>query len=150
VDGFIFLIFLLFFVFPFLKRINKSAKKPTRKYRDLSKKTGGWGLDHGQVRQQRHRDQHKNDSSHVFPEDHDDRVRARNQRDLRELLKMERNIHSKQNRAMSRVSNKSRNDWGAKGESGMTSSKGVIIFLLLLLLAHFIIAAFAPDLIPGS
>jgi len=63
---------------------------------------------------------------------------------------MERNIHSKQSRAMSRVSNKSRNDWGAKGESGMTSSKGVIIFLLLLLLAHFIIAAFAPDLIPGS
>jgi len=150
VDGFIFLIFLLFFVFPFLKRLNKSSKKPTRKYRNVSKKVSGWGMENGQVRQQQHKQSHKNVSSDVFPEDHDDRVRARDQHARREYLKMEKNIHSKQNNAMTRISNKSRNDWGSKGESGITSSKAVIIFLLLILLAHFIVAAFAPDLIPGN
>lgn len=133
-DGFIFLIFLLFFVFPFLKRVNKSAKKPTRKYRHVSKNTGGWGEAGGQIRQPRQIQQHQNNGA----------------RSRLEYLAKEKNIRDKKNDAMTKVSNKSRMDWGARGESSMTSSKSIVIFLLLVLLAHFIIAAFAPDLIPGS
>lgn len=148
-DGFIFLIFFIFFVLPFIKRINKGSKKTVSKYKDLSKNVKTWGMDHGQVKQKRHRDLHRNDSSNVFPEDHDDRVRARDLRDRKELTRMESNIHGKNNRAMTKVSNKSRSDWGERGERGLTSSKSVVIFLLLLVLAHFIVVAVAPNLIPG-
>ncbi|NNC36270.1 MAG: hypothetical protein EX271_07585 [Acidimicrobiales bacterium] len=149
-DGFIILLFLIFFVIPFIKRMTKNTKKSVSKYRDLSKNVKTWGMDHGQVKQQRHRQLQKNNDSHVFPEDHDDRVRARDLRDRKELRRMETNIHGKHNKAMTKVSNKSRTDWGTKGEGRMTSSKSVMIFLLLLLLAHFVIVAFAPNLVPGS
>lgn len=153
-DGFIFIIFLLFFVFPILKKINKAArkpaKKPTSKYRNLPKKSNPWGVDHGQVRQERHQQLHSQDNSQVFPEEHAERVRVRDKRDRKEHRRMETNIHSRDNNAMSRVSNKSRLDWGARGESGMTSSKGVAIFFLLLLLTYFIIAAVAPELLLGN
>jgi hypothetical protein len=147
-DGFIFLIFLLFFILPFLKRISKNPKKSASNSRNYSKKATPWGADHGQVKQKRHGDMHRRDNSEAFPEDHAKRVRERDKRDRKENRRMETNIHSRMNDAMTKVSNKSDDGWGSKGESGMTSSKGVAIFFLLLFLAYFIMAAVAPDLLP--
>lgn len=148
-NGFIFFAIFIFFVIPFLKSLNKNAKKPAPRNLDRQRNASPWGEDHGQVKQQRHQVLHRQDSFQVFPEDHADRVRARDKRDRKENRRMETNIHSRINEAMTRVSNKSRSDWGAKGDSGLMSSKGVVVFLLLILLAHFIIVAFAPELLPG-
>lgn len=149
-DGLIFFIFLIFFVFPFLKKINSATKKSGKTYKDFSKKMNTWGLDHGQVKQKRHEQLHSQNNSDVFPEDHAERVRARDKRDRKEFRRMETNIHSRVNRAMTKVSNKSQTGWGSKGESGMTSSKTVMIAFLLLLLVYLIISAFAPELLPAA
>ena len=146
-DGFIFFIFLIFFVFPFLKKISSASKKTGANYKQFSKKMNSWGMDHGQVKQRRHEQLHSQDNSQVFPEDHAARVRARDKRDRKEFMRMETNIHSRVNKAMTKVSNKSQSGWGSKGESGLTSSKAVLIVFLLLVLAYLIISAFAPDLL---
>ena len=149
-DGFIFILFFLFFVLPFLRRLNKSAKKTTRQFRNLPKKANPWGMDHRQGTQKPRPQAQQSDAVIAFPEDHAVRVRKRDMRDRKELLRMELDNRSKKNQAMTRVSNKSRSDWGARGESGISSSKSIMIFVLLLVLAHFILVAVAPDLIPGN
>lgn len=155
-NGLIFLFFLFFFVFPLLKNISKGTRKSTNRYQEIAKRLQVEArnrvqqADHGVTKARKHQQLHRNDSSDVFPEEHQAHVKARQMRDRKEFAKMERTIHGKNNRAMTRVSNKTREDWGARGDSGMTSSKSIIIILLLLLLAYLIFSAFFPEFNPRN
>jgi hypothetical protein len=157
-NGLIFFLFLIFFVFPILKNISKTTKKTKSKskYQVIAEKLqqearqrmeqGG----HDGTRRRKHQQLHKNDGSDVFPDEHLEHVQARDRRDRQEYRKMEATIHGKKNRAMTKVANKSRTDWGTRGDSGLTSSRGIMIFVLLLALVYFIILAFFPGLISGK
>jgi len=155
-NGLIFLFFLFFFVFPLLKNISKGTRKSTNRYQEIAKRLQEEArnrtqqADHGVTKARKHQQLHRNDSSDVFPEEHEAHVQARYIRDQKEFAKMERTIHSKNNRAMTRVSNKTRDDWGTRGDNGLTSSKSIIIVLLLLLLAYLIFSAVFPELSPRN
>ena len=153
-EGLIFIFFLIFFVFPFLKNLSKNTSKSANRYQKIAKRLQeearqrGEPTDHGVTKARKHQQLHRNDNSNVFPEEHQAHVRARQKRDRAEYRKMEQTIHSKENKAMTKVANKGRIDWGTRGDNGMTSSKAIIMFFLMVLLAHSIVAAFFPELIP--
>ena len=147
--GFIFFVFLVLFVLPIIKEAIKNSNNlnaPNRREKPKS----AWGQTHGQIKAQLHKQLHSQDNADVFPEEHQARVRERDKRDRQEFKKMESTIHGRRNRAMTKVGNKSRHDWGTRGESELTSWKTIMTVILLVLLAHFIIAGFFPELIPGN
>jgi hypothetical protein len=148
-NEFIFFVFLIFILLPFIKKAIKSSTNLSANNKRRPAKAN-WGQTHGQIKAQLHKQLHKNDASNVFPEEHQANVRERDQRDRQEYRKMEKVIHGRNNKAMTKVGNKSRTDWGTRGESGATSSKMIMTVILLVLLAHFIIAGFFPELIPGN
>lgn len=148
-DGFFIFFVLVFFVLPAIfKSMNKNGKSSSRKRRPS--RTNKWGQSHGQIKAQLHKQLHSRDSADVFPEEHQAHVAARDQRDIQEFRKIEKAIHGRNNKAMTKVGNKSRTDWGVRGESGLTSSKAIVTLILLVLLAHFIVAGFFPTLLPGG
>lgn len=51
------------------------------------------------------------------------------------------------NKAIERVGNKTVENWGSRGDHGLTSSKGVILALIILWLAYYIIANFFPQIL---
>lgn len=148
-NEFIFFVILVFIVLPFIRKAIKSSNSLNANNLERAPKSA-WGQTHGQIKAQLNKQRHGNTDSNVFPEEHQAHVRERDQRDRQEYRKMEKAIHGRNNTPMIKISNKSRSDWGVRGESGATSSKMIITVLLLVLLAHFIIAGFFPELIPGN
>lgn len=96
------------------------------------KQSGQFG--HSDARQNSHDELHSQDNSDAFPDEHQAHVRARDSKDVRERQKMENTIHSKSNRGIIRVSNKSTDGWGAKGDTGLVNVNVIAVGLFLLVL----------------
>lgn len=153
-NGFILIVFLIFFAGPLFKKIfGVSKPKP--------KKASNWGQTHEQIkrqaqakknphghdgtRQQVHKTMHRQDGASVFPEEHQARVRARDLRDKIKNKKMESVIHSRNNRGIIRARSKGRTDWGERAHQG--GSKGLIVFIIIVAVIYILFGSQILDLI---
>ncbi len=115
-----------------------------RKMREFTDKHG-----HSGARRQTHRDLHRNDNADVFPENHAQRERMRDRKDRLNRAQMERASHSSKNRGVIRAQNHGRDDWGARGDRGFTSSQVVLTIILLLILVASLISNVPEDAFSG-
>ena len=133
------LIFIVFFVVPFTKKMLVGGKTNT-------KPSKNWGQTHEQIQKKyghsgatnrAHKNLHNRDGSQVFPDSHQARVRARDKRDRAKNRKMEATMHSKSNRGIIKASNKGRSDWGERASG--SPIKGLITLLILGLIAYLVL-----------
>ena len=138
-NWFFVLIFIVFFVLPFTKKMFAGGKTNT-------KSSKNWGQTHEQIQKKyghsgatnrAHKNLHSRDDSQVFPESHQARVRARDKRDQAKNRKMEAVLHGKNNRGIIKASNKGRSDWGERASS--SPLKGLIALLILGLIAYSVL-----------
>lgn len=145
--GFIFFVFVAFFVIPALSKSAKRKKKPAKQkqwgqsHADILKAVQEQREKHGHsnAKQNTHSRLHANDESNVFPEDHLQRVRARDLRDRKKNQKIEEEIHSRKNRGVIRAGNKGRDDWGVHGETPLLKGSNVLVISAMLVVAYIII-----------
>ncbi|PHR59143.1 MAG: hypothetical protein COA43_09840 [Robiginitomaculum sp.] len=151
--GFIFFIFLIFFIFPFLSKAFGGSKK---------KKAKQWGQSDAEIRARQaqlhevsqrlrhkyghsgaksntHNRMHNNDGSSAFPDSHQARVRARDKKDSIKNAQIEKTLHSRQNFGISKIKNKGRSDWGTRSEAGMLSFRGILTMLGFALIAYIVV-----------
>jgi len=171
--GFIFFLFLIFFVIPAIKNAaggGKSAKgnkKRQNARRELAAKMAAarqtaqnkqknpWGGQSGQKnkhghsddRQRTHENLHRRDSNEdVFPAEHLMHVTMRQKRDKAERARMEETIHHSENKAIKRTGNKGVDNWGARGD-GIGNGGGFVVLVLGALAAYFVISNYYPDML---
>ncbi|PHR94367.1 MAG: hypothetical protein COA69_01870 [Robiginitomaculum sp.] len=153
-----FFVFMLvmFFAGPFLKKLFGGANptpKPAPRRRNnfgkthaqivnntYTKTTNAYG--HSNAKRRNHMRMHSKDKSTVFPEEHQAKVQARDLRDAQENRKIEKAIHGRTNFGIVRASNKSREDWGVRGETGVGSFKGLVTLMVLAVVGYLLVSRF--------
>ena len=143
--SFFIIIFVLFFLIPWAtKANNKKTSKKMKRAAQLKQNT--WGQTHTQIQKKHghsgasntaHKRLHNRDTSNAFPKGHQEHVRKRDLRDVRENSKMEQTIHSRKNVGIIRAGNKGRSDWGARGDKGSLGFWIGLIFVIAV--AYFIL-----------
>ncbi len=142
--SFFIIIFVLFFLIPWATKANKKSSKKIKRAAQITQKT--WGQTHTQIqdkyghsgaRNTAHKRLHNRDASSAFPKGHQEHVRKRDLRDVRENSKMEQTIHSRKNVGIIRAGNKGRSDWGARGDKG--SLRFWIGLIFVVALAYFML-----------
>lgn len=151
-NGFLTFIFIIFFVVPILKNIfgggaktGKKASKYGQSHAQIKKQIQNHG--HSGVKKQTHNRMHSNDGSSVFPADHQNRVQARDIRDTQKFKTMEKTMHSRKNRGVVKTGNKSRADWGARGDKEFFSLSNVLKLIVLVAIAYAVAHRFFPEIL---
>ncbi len=129
------IIFIIFVVLPWF---NKSKGKPKKKGPQTRKPVqSNWGMSHDEIKNKyghsdkkntTHKRLHQGDTNTAFPQEHQERVRQRDLRDTAANRKMEKNIHNAKNVGIIKAGNKSRDDWGVKGDK--TSFTGLFMLII--------------------
>ena len=154
---FFIILFIIFFVVPAISKAGKKNKrsKKSRPRPSPRPQQSNWGASNAQMRSRghdgtkgrTHQDLHSGDGDlNVFTEDHQARVRARDLRDLVKNRKIEKAMHGRQNRGITRAGNKGRDDWGVRVGGG---GKGWVILLALAAFAYWAYSTNLLDRIIG-
>ncbi|PHS35316.1 MAG: hypothetical protein COA91_13310 [Robiginitomaculum sp.] len=153
-DGFIFFLIFIFVVIPIIKNFfggSKSSQKTSRS------KTNQWGQSHEQIKSQpvnpvptNRGNGHKQTRFQTHKRTHQrtqDQMMRDKERDSRqrETHKRLASLRSREHGAsIVRVGNKSRDDWGVRGDN--SGIGGLITIIILGVIIFFVITSFAPFL----
>ena len=149
-------LFVIFFVIPTITKAGKKNKRPKKSRPRPRPQQSNWGKSNAQMRnhghdgskRRTHQDLHSGDGdSNVFTQDHQARVRARDLRDRVKNRKMEKTIHGRNNKGITRAGNKGRDDWGVRAGGG--GGKVLVALMLFGAIAYWAYRANILDKLIG-
>ena len=140
-DGLIFFLIFVFVIVPIFKNIFKAPQRNQKRSRKSAPppQKNPWGEVQSELKNRLQDLQGGSGQTHQHPVSSASTYAKRARMDRKQAAETRAVARGRNAKAMTKVSNRSRNDWGARGDKGLTSSKAIFSMILVAIAVYVVV-----------